>query len=91
MGRPLSFVNVFSAGAMKHVGRLANPFVSHPFGAEDDRTASMEHGHVRPAALLHVVPKHGRALAWWHPHPEPGENSPATFGHLQKWTLWRFC
>ncbi len=43
----------------KNICNLANPFIGNPFGAEEHRTASVEHSHVRAATPLDVVPEHG--------------------------------
>ena len=44
---------------MEHVGIFPYPLIGYPLGAKDDRTASMEHRHVRTTAGFQIVPKDG--------------------------------
>ena len=65
------------AGPVEDVGGLADPLVGHPLGAEEDWAAAVEHGHVRAAGPLDVVPEHGRALGRRHGHAQPREGGVA--------------
>lgn len=75
--KSISIVYVSPARPVEDVGGLAHPLVGHPLGADQDRAAAVQHGHVGAAGPADVVPEDGRVALRADGHPEAREGSQA--------------